>query len=76
MINPIIKERLENKGIKVYVNGFIGFDTEYETESTRKLKNKLLSVQLASTTNLIIEVPKTILKPLKGSEFKSNSPSG
>lgn len=76
MINPVIKDRLRNKSIKVSINGFVGFDTEYEEDITKYLKNRLLSIQLACTTNLTIIVPQTSLKPLKSIVFLGNSPSG
>lgn len=77
MIEPVIKDRLRNKSIIVSINGFVGFDTEYELESSKLLKNKLLSIQLASTTNLTILVPKTSVNKLGKHELKNyNSSSG
>jgi hypothetical protein len=76
LLNPVIKERLRSKSVMITVNGFVGFDTEYEEENEKDLKNRLLSVQLASTSGLTVIVPKRELKPLNSYLFKHNSPSG
>ena len=76
MINPVIKDRISNKIVTVNVNGFVGFDTEYDLECSKTNKNRLLSIQLASTTGITIIVPKSSLKPLKAYDFDTKSPSG
>jgi hypothetical protein len=68
MINPDIKNRMSNKGLSIILNTLIGFDTEYNHISTGDLKNKLLSIQLAGTTGLVLKTP--VVSVYKKSDFK------
>ena len=59
-LNPHVRDQLSSKGITVVLNTFTGFDSEYQLESSIKMKNSLLSIQLASNTNSYVRVPKSI----------------
>ena len=64
MIHPVLLNKLKNKGISVILNTITGFDCEYELESIENMTNKLISIQLATTTNLYIKVPIIDTKPV------------
>lgn len=68
MINPNIKNRMSNKGLSIILNTLIGFDTEWSHISTGDLKNKLLSIQLAGTTGLVLKIP--VVLEYNKSDFK------
>lgn len=57
MIHPNILRRLKNKGLTVVLNSITGFDSEYEIKSSLNMTNELLSVQLASNSNMYIKIP-------------------
>lgn len=54
-IDTSIRHKLENRGITVYKNIYSGYDTEYQ--NLEYAKNKLLSVQLAVSSKLMIKIP-------------------
>jgi hypothetical protein len=47
--------KLENRGITIYKNIYTGYDTEYQQLDYNK--NKLLSVQLAVSSKILIKIP-------------------
>lgn len=58
MIHPNILNRIRSKGLTIVLNSITGFDSEYEIKSSVDMTNELLSVQLASNSNIYIKVPK------------------
>lgn len=73
MINPVISNRLKNKGLSILLNTITGFDSEYELESSLKMSNNLLSIQLASNTSFYVKVPIINREPLKPTDFSVKS---
>lgn len=73
MLHPSIQERLQKTGIKVSINKFVGFDTEYESVCQQTFKNRLLSTQLAANTNMKVKIPLINESPLELSDFWSNT---
>lgn len=69
MINPVLKDKILNKGITVLLNTIVGYDSEYELESSLNNLNRLLCIQLAGRTSIILKVPDVTPKPLKPSEL-------
>lgn len=69
MLHPVIVDRVKNSGLSVVLNTFVGFDSEYELQSSSKNENSLLSVQLAANTNMYVRVPLVEKAPLKVSDF-------
>jgi 6-pyruvoyl-tetrahydropterin synthase len=68
MINPNIKNRLSNKGLSIILNTLVGFDSEFVHHSTGDSTNKLLSIQLAGSTGLVLKVP--LNKPYSSKDFR------
>lgn len=54
-LDPVIRVKIMNRGISVIKNIYTGFDTEYQLVSLTE--NKLLSVQLAVNTKIILTLP-------------------
>ena len=69
MINPCIIKKLSNNGLTVLLNTFTGFDSEYELKSSLKKTNDLLSIQLASTTNISLKIPVINKDPISVNDF-------
>src|ERR1700732_5225837 len=73
-IDPSIRKKLQKRGITVFENIYTGFDTEFININTKF--NKLLSVQLAVNTKILMKFPKyngyelSTLEPLTGEEYK------
>lgn len=67
LLHPSIVNRIKNRGISMYLNTYIGYDTEYEGVSQNV--NKLLSVQLAGNTNIYVNIPIIPGKPLGLKDF-------
>jgi hypothetical protein len=57
-LDPSIRHHLQNRGISIKENIYIGFDTEFHKKDATT--NSLLSVQLAITTRLFVQIPKKI----------------
>jgi hypothetical protein len=57
MINPGIRDKIINKGLSVILNSIVGYDSEYDLNSSSLKINDLLSIQLAGSTNIIVKVP-------------------
>lgn len=73
MIHPFISTKMKNKGVSVLLNTIAGFDSEYELKSSLEMVNELLSVQLASYTNLYVKVPRVEPLALNYKELKIHS---
>lgn len=69
MINPCLKNRLQNKGLTVLLNSITGFDSEYELKSSLHKSNELISIQLASNTSFYVKVPLTNREPVSIDDF-------
>lgn len=69
MINPVIKDKLSNRGISLIFNTYAGYDSEYELISSLKKTNELLSIQIAVNTGLYVKVPIIDKEPLKIIDF-------
>jgi hypothetical protein len=69
MINPVIKDKLSNRGISLIFNTYAGYDSEYELVSSLNKTNELLSIQLAVNTGMYIKVPIIDKEPLKTLDF-------
>jgi hypothetical protein len=54
-LDPVIRQKLQNKGISLIQNIYTGYDTEYQNESYKT--NKLLSVQLVVNTKTSLDLP-------------------
>lgn len=63
MIHPNILDRIRNRGLTIVLNSITGFDSEYEIKSSHDMTNELLSVQLASNSNMYVKVPLNNDKP-------------
>lgn len=50
MINPIFRHQINNRGLTVLLTSVIGYDSEYELNSSLKTTNDLFSVQLAGSS--------------------------
>ena len=57
LLNPYVREKITSRGIRLYLNTYVGYDSEYELNSSLKQLNNLISVQLAGTTDLIVKIP-------------------
>jgi hypothetical protein len=57
IINPILKDKISKRGLSIILNSVVGFDSEYELNSSLLKRNDLLSVQLAGTSGLVLKVP-------------------
>jgi hypothetical protein len=55
-IDPSIRVKLMKKGVSLIMNTYAGFDTEYV--NIEMGLNKLLSVQLAASSKIILKIPK------------------
>jgi hypothetical protein len=69
MIHPIISEKMRNKGITIFLSSIVGYDCEYELESSLKKLNNLLSIQIASNTSFYVKIPLIDKDPLKPYEL-------
>src|ERR1700712_968926 len=69
MINPVIKDKLSNRGISLIFNTYSGYDSEYELISSLNKTNELLSIQLAVNTGMYIKVPIIDKESLKTTDF-------
>lgn len=56
MLDPLLRLKLQKRGIITLQNTYIGFDTEYENIDFKI--NKLLSIQLAVNTKTIVKIPR------------------
>jgi hypothetical protein len=70
MIHPNINRRIKKKGITIILNSIAGFDSEYEVESSIDMSNKLLSIQIASDSNMYVKIPLSIYQPFYSSSIK------
>lgn len=68
-LHPEIQSKLANKGIKVFLNTFVGYDSEYETISSAHNQNEMLSAQLAVNTNMYIRIPQAEYRSLEAKDF-------
>lgn len=68
-LHPEIQSKLANKGVKVFLNTFVGYDSEYETISSAHNQNEMLSAQLAVNTNMYIRIPQAEYRPLEAKDF-------
>ena len=57
MINPDIRERVSNRGLSITLSSLVGYDSEYELNSSSKMVNDLLSIQLAGSTGAVLKIP-------------------
>lgn len=67
MIHPVIRNKITNKGISIVLNTVVGYDAEFQTISSLKMINELLSIQLAGRTDIVLKVPiidRESLKPV------------
>ena len=73
-LDPSIRKKLQNRGISLIQNVYAGFDTEFKRINENK--NKLLSVQLAINTKLLLRIPKndqyklSTIDVITGKEYK------
>lgn len=67
MINPKFKAKITNKGLSIILNSIVGYDSEYELNSSLRKINDLLSVQLAGNTGVVLKVPVVDKKSVKSS---------
>jgi hypothetical protein len=65
-----IRSQLQKSGISIIKNVYTGFDTEYKNIDTET--NQLLSVQIATTSKVIIKLPKQNMYDLSGINTLSN----
>jgi len=70
MLHPVLKDRVKKKGIYVTLNSITGYDAEYELNSSLENTNTLLSIQLASDSNLSVKIPNVNLPPLEVDDFQ------
>jgi hypothetical protein len=70
MLHPVLKDRVKKKGIYVTLNSITGYDAEYELNSSSENTNTLLSIQLASDSNLSVKIPNVNLPPLEVDDFQ------
>ena len=57
MLQPAITNQIKNRGISITLNSIVGFDCEYELDSSLKNKNTLLSIQLAANSHVYLKIP-------------------
>lgn len=57
LIDPSVRKYIQKRGISIIKNTYAGFDTEYKNIDDKT--NKLLSVQIATSTKIIIKLPLT-----------------
>jgi len=57
MINPNIKDRITSRGLSVILSSIVGYDSEYELNSSSRMINDLLSIQLAGSTGVTLKIP-------------------
>lgn len=57
MINPDIRERVSNRGLSITLSSLVGYDSEYELNSSSRMVNDLLSIQLAGSTGAVLKIP-------------------
>ena len=65
LINPNIRDKISCKGLSILLNTVVGYDSEYELNSSVKMTNSLLSVQLAGSTGVVLKVPVVNKDPVK-----------
>lgn len=56
-LDPVIKMVLQNRGVSVIKNIYVGYDTEYTVDNFEKHLNKTVSYQLALNHLVIVRVP-------------------
>lgn len=56
LIDPSIRRYIQKRGITIINNVYSGFDSEYKLKNDGK-SNNLISVQLATSTKVIIKLP-------------------
>ena len=57
MLQPAVTNQIKNRGISITLNSIVGFDCEYELDSSLKNKNTLLSIQLAANSHVYVKIP-------------------
>lgn len=59
LIDPSLRRYIQKRGITIIKNVYSGFDTEYKkkTENENENENDLISVQIATSTKVIIKIP-------------------
>ena len=57
MLQPAITNQIKNRGISITLNSIVGFDCEYQLDSSLKNKNTLLSIQLAANSHVYLKIP-------------------
>lgn len=57
LIDPSIRKHIQKRGITIIKNIYSGFDTEYKKSKDNELRNDLISVQIATSTKIIIKLP-------------------
>lgn len=58
LLDPFIRLNIQKRGISIYQNTYIGFDTEYELKDS--MTNELISIALAVNTKTILKIPKNL----------------
>lgn len=76
MIHPNFRKKITNRGLSIILNSLVGYDSEYELNSSLKKMNDLLSVQLAGSTGLVLKVPVIDKNPIDSSYLNSCLASG
>lgn len=73
MIHPNLRSKITNRGLSIILNSLVGYDSEYELNSSLKKINDLLSIQLAGSTGLVLKVPLIDKNPVDDSCLYSYS---
>lgn len=56
-LDPVVKMVMQNRGVSVFKNIYVGYDTEYTVDDYRKHLNKIVSYQLALNHKVFLRVP-------------------
>ena len=57
-LDSSIRKVISSRGVKIYLNLFVGYDSEFVREFGVFRKNRILSSQLAGNTSVCIKIPK------------------
>ncbi|KAH9867754.1 hypothetical protein IAQ61_007413 [Plenodomus lingam] len=72
MIHPNFRAKITKRGLSVILNSLVGYDSEYELNSSIRKTNDLLSIQLAGSTGLVLKVPLIDKRPVTSSYLNNN----
>nr|ALO50159.1 ORF1 [Pleospora typhicola] len=72
MIHPNFRDKVSNRGLSIILNSLVGYDSEYELNSSLRKTNDLLSIQLAGSTGLVLKVPLMDERPVTSNYLNSN----